>query len=106
MIKLSQHQNYYNTGPYLAKNGAALEKLINKLGHACSMQRSDIVLNAIGNPLVFAIAHRLDTDQLRRLPTYLPEKKFRGVQRYLADEKMFATSGELTNLREINKQMN
>ena len=42
----------------------------------------------------------------RRLPTYLPEKKFRGVQRYLADEKMFATSGELTNLREINKQMN
>ena len=78
MIKLSQNQNCYNTGPYLAKNGAAVEKLINKLGHACSMQRSDIVLNAIGNLLVFAIAHRLDTDQHRKLSTYLPEKLPRG----------------------------
>ena len=42
---------------------ADLDKLINKLGHACSMQRSDIVLNAIGNPLVFEIAHRLDTER-------------------------------------------
>ena len=37
---------------------------------------------------------------------WVKPKKFRVVQRYLADEKMFATSGELTDLREINKQMN
>jgi hypothetical protein len=79
MIKLSQHQNYYNTGPYLAKNGAALEKLINKLGHACSMQRSDIVLNAIGNPLVFAIAHRLDTDQQAATDLFARKKVPRGA---------------------------
>ena len=106
MIKLSQNQNYYNTGPYVAKNGAALEKLINKLGHACSKQRSDIVLNAIGNLLVFEIAHRFDTDRHQAIIDLLARKITEGLQRYLGNEKMFATSGELTNLREINKHMN
>jgi hypothetical protein len=87
MIKLSQNQNYYNTGPYVAKNGAAFEKLINKLGHARSMQRSDIVLNAIGNPLVFEIAHRLDTERHQAAIDLHARQITEGLQRYLGNEK-------------------
>jgi hypothetical protein len=106
MIKLSQNQNYYDTGPYVAKNGAALEKLINKLGRACSKQRSDIVLNAIGNLLVFEIAQCFETNQHQEIVNLLAQKITEGLQRYLAKEKMFAAGGELTDLNEINKHMN
>ena len=78
MKKLSENQGYYDNGPSVAKIGAAVEELVNKMGRACSKQRSDIVLNAIGNLLAFEIAHRLDTDQQAAADLFARKKVPRG----------------------------
>ena len=98
-MKLSENQDYYDNRPSVAKIGAAVEKR----GRACSRQRSDIVLNAIGNLLVFEIAQRFETNQHQEISNLLARKITEGLQRYLGNKKMFATSGELTDLYEIDK---
>lgn len=90
-MKFSKNQNYDDIVEFSrAESDAAVHKLTLKLGHVCSEQRLDIVLNAIANALIIVIAHCVDADNIRRLSTYLPETLPRGLRGYLA-KKMPAT---------------
>ena len=63
-MKFSKNQNYDDiVESSRAESDAAVHKLTLKLGHVCSEQRLDIVLNAIANALIIVIAHCVDADK-------------------------------------------
>ena len=90
-MKFSKNQNYDDiVESYRAESEAAVDKLTVKLGHTCSEQRLDIVLNAIANLLIVEMANCVDADKHQAIIDLLAWSITEGLRRYLA-KKMPAT---------------